>query len=280
MAATLALLDDVSPATATAYIAAGRPFAVRDAAKHWPCVGTWTPRLLRDRVGHRQVAQVSLDWQELHEFSFADYLDLLDARPAQVDALPYIRNQFLHQCFAELSRDVGRLEWLGVSWLEREPLATLIRAMRPHWIDWCELFVSQPDVRFPKVHVDNCMFHSWNVQVHGIKRFWVWPARPDFEDVDCIGVDLDRVLPDEPVLVELGPGDAVVIPGGLPHTAQSVTTSISVAGSFVDASNWEPFWQEFCAKELGRDLWRRSNPERTGSSALRRPRARLARRRA
>jgi hypothetical protein len=170
--------------------------------------------------------------------------------------LPYIRNKFLHELFPELSPDVGRLDWMPSTWLEKEPLASLIRVIRPHWFNWCELFISQPKVRFPILHTDHCMFHAWSAQIYGIKRYWVWPQIPDFKDRYCIDEDLDTFLSVEPSSIEIGPGDVIVIPSGLPHVAESVTTSITIAASYVDETNWLEFSREFCALDLLKELQR------------------------
>lgn len=256
MAKQLECLDRVPARVADEYVARRRPFAIRGAARHWPAVAKWTPAFLARTVGHHAVSQVSLDFKELVEFSFGEYLALLAHPVEEVGVLPYIRNKFVHELFPELTPDVCRLEWLQPTWLEREPLASMIRVMRPNWIDWCELFVSQPGVRYPLLHTDSCMFHAWCAQIHGTKRYWVWPAIPGFRDVDCLGQDLDTLLGVEPYSIDVGPGDVVVIPAGLPHVAESVTTSITIAGSYVDASNWVEFSDEFCQTELLRDLRR------------------------
>jgi hypothetical protein len=254
MTKQLDLHDRVPPGFQMEYVAKGRPVAVRGAAADWPAVKKWNPAYLKERAGHHEVSQISLDFKELEEFSFGEYLDLLQEPPEDVGVLPYIRNKFLHDVFPELSADVGRLDWLQPTWLEKEPLASMLRVMRPHWSNWCELFISQPQVRYPLLHTDACGFHAWSVQVYGIKRYWVWPPLPDFKDTYCIGKDLDTILGVEPFAIEIGPGDAVVIPSNLPHVAESVTTSITIAGSYVDEVNWAEFSREFFERELQREL--------------------------
>ena len=256
MATQVELLDSVPAGFQQDYVARGRAVAIRGAGRHWPAVGKWDPAYLADRVGHHEVSQISLDFRELEEFSFGEYLSLLQEPPDEVGVLPYIRNKFLHDLFPELSPDVGRLDWLSPTWLEKEPLASLLRVMRPHWTNWCELFISQPDVRYPLLHTDTCSFHAWSVQIYGIKRYWVWPRLPGFEDTHCIDRDLETILGVEPAMIEIGPGDAIVIPADLPHVAESVTTSITIAGSHVDEANWAGFSRQFFETELPKELHR------------------------
>lgn len=258
MAKQLELLDSVPAGFQADYVAKQRPIAVRGAALDWPAVKRWNPAYLADRVGHHDVSQISLAFDELEEFSLGEYLALLDEPPDEVGVLPYIRNKFLHQDFPELSGDIGRLDWLAPTWLEKEPLASMLRVMRPHWTNWCELFISQPDIRYPLLHTDANGFHAWSVQVFGTKRYWVWPAVSDFEDVHCIGKDLETILGVEPWSIEVGPGDAVVIPSNLPHVAESVTTSITIAGSYVDEVNWPEFARQFFELDLQQELRRAS----------------------
>lgn len=236
------------------YVAAQVPVIVRGAAGHWPAVGKWTPDHLKERIGHHRVSQASLDQQTVSEFLLADFLDLLSVPREEVAELPYLRNKFLHHDFEELSQDVGPLEFLGANWLEVEPLASLIRVMRPRWVDWCEFFISHAQTRFPFIHTDTCMLHAWSAQIFGHKRYWVWPPMPRFRDVECIGQDLTTFLDTEPAHGVLGPGDVAFIPSGWPHVAESVTVSITISGAYVNETNWSAFAQEFCEDHLGKEL--------------------------
>jgi histone arginine demethylase JMJD6 len=167
-----------------------------------------------------------------------------------------MRNVFVHHAFPELSPDVRQPAWIQPNWFEVEPFASLIRAAWPEWLSWCELFVSGPKTRFPYVHIDKHMTHAWCVQVHGQKRYFAWTPSPGFESVDCRGKYLEFLFDTEPYSAVVNPGDAIFVPAGWPHTAESVTTSISVSGSWVNDSNWSDFSRDFCDTTLRQRLAR------------------------
>jgi hypothetical protein len=246
MARTLPVLDQVPGDFYDAYVVARRPVVLRGAARHWPAVGKWTPSYLKEHLGERTV---SAAWSEteLEPTSLAGFLDALEGSG---QALPYLRNTFLHHELPELSADVGRLDWALPNWFDTEPFASMVRTGCPQWLNWCELFISQPRTRFPFIHVDRNMTHAWCVQVYGEKRYWAWPPRADFEPVGCLGRDLETLLDVEPFSAVVGAGDAIFLPSGWPHTAESVTTSISTSGNFVNDSNWLDFAEVFFRGDL------------------------------
>jgi histone arginine demethylase JMJD6 len=254
MTKELEVVDAVPAEFYAEYVAKRRPLAIRGAANHWPAVGTWDLEFLKDKIGHHQVSQASLDQQEFAEFTMGDFLELLMLPPEEVDELPYFRNKFLHAVFPELSQDVGRLDWLQPNWLEKEPLASLIRVMRPNWFNWSELFVSKAGTRYPIVHTDHCMLHAWSAQIHGSKRYWVWAPIPGFRDRSCIGEDLETFLGHEPFTVTLAAGDVIFIPSNFPHTAESVTSSVTISGAYVNETNWLEFAHEFFATDVLKEL--------------------------
>lgn len=257
MTKELEAVDHVPADFYARYVQQLRPLAVRGAARSWPAVGKWTPAYLIEKIGHHEVSQASLDHEELAEFTMGDFLELLLLPPDEVDELPYVRNKFLHAVFPELSPDVGRLDWLQPNWLEREPFASLVRVMRPNWFDWCEFFVSKADTRYPFIHTDHCALHAWSAQIYGSKRYWVWPPIPGFHaNVPCVGEDLSTFLGVEPYTVVLEAGDVVFIPSNWPHTAESVTASITISGAYVNETNWLPFAREFCETDLLKELQR------------------------
>lgn len=236
------LIDDFT----TELCRAGTPAVVRGGVRAWRAVGGWTPDTLRRRYGHRQVT-VRSDAGEM-EFSLGEYLSLLCDDPDEVEPLPYLRNVFVSEVSPRLMADVSPLPFAAHDWLRREPLASLVRAVQPEWIDWCELFISPARTRFPYVHVDRYATHAWCAQVFGAKRYWLWPRCPSLRPIPCADLDLDalRELGDATV-IDLAPGDVVYIPSGHPHTAESLSVSITTSGNFVDASNGEDFlralWQ-------------------------------------
>lgn len=233
------------------YVVPRRPVVLRGVARDWPAVRKWTPAYLKERVGHRVVP---LQGNDVAELRVGEFLDALANGGAK--ALPYMRNVFIHVLLPELSADVRQPAWIQPNWLEVEPFASLVRSGWPEWVSWCELFVSGAGTRFPFVHVDTNMTHAWAVQVHGQKRYFAWTPSPDFAPTECRGQYLEILFDSEPYSGVVEPGDGVFIPAGWPHTAQSVTTSISVSGSWMNESNWLDFSREFFELSLRKRLAR------------------------
>jgi hypothetical protein len=244
MARALPVLDTVPADFHEGWVVPRRPVVLRGAASHWPAVGKWTPAYLREKVGARRV-RLEEDGIDLALGVYLDRVEADDGAP-----LPYLRNVFLHHELPELSPDVGALGFAEPNWFAKEPFASLIRTAVPQWLRWCELFVSRAGTRFPYVHVDRNMTHAWCAQLHGSKRYWAWPPRPGFEPTDCLGKDLETLLDSEPLTATLEAGDAIFLPAGWPHTAESLTLSISASGNFVNESNWDDFAREFFAGDL------------------------------
>jgi hypothetical protein len=241
MARPIPVLTDVPADFREAWIVPRRPAVLRGAARDWPAVGRWTPATLRERIGARTVRT-----QE-GEVPLGGYLDRLeDPR----EPIPDVRDVLLHVELPELSPDIGTVTVARDNWIEKEPLASLVRAGWPGWIGGCELSISRAGTRSRFVHVDRYHTHAWCAQIHGEERHWVWPPRGPFEDVDRDGRDLETLLPDEPFAATVGPGDVIFIPSGCPHTAESVTTSISTSGRFVEETSWIEFARALCAGDL------------------------------
>jgi hypothetical protein len=165
---------------------------------------------------------------------------------------PYLRNLFLAEVMPELVADVSLPIYGNPNWLTSKALEGFIP---PSWRTWIELFVSGPGTRFPRVHVDSSMTHAWVIGVHGRKRFWAWPPQPNQPNysihselhrqqrgLDCRGADLNAFFPHaSPVVADIGPGDYLFLPTGWWHTAESLTTSVSLSGNFVNETNWDEF---------------------------------------
>jgi hypothetical protein len=246
MAASIPVFESLPADFYEKHVVARRPAVLRGGASHWPAVGKWTPSWLRAHLGDRTLS-MAWSFTEHVDYALGRFLEAIEGDAGQV---PYLRNVFLHVELPELSADVGELEWAKPNWFQKEPFVSMIRAGCPQWIDWCELFISRGGTRFPIVHVDRNMTHAWCVQIYGEKRYWAWPPRAGFEAVECLGRDLETLFPDAPASAVVEAGDALFIPAGWPHTAESVTTSISLSGNFVNESNWHDFAPVFFAGDL------------------------------
>jgi hypothetical protein len=227
------------------------PVLVPGASAHLPAVARWTPAFFRDRFGDRMV-RVDVGGR-FEEVPLGEYLlDLEAARERPGPRRRYMRNVFLSESFAELVGDVEPPVYCSPNWLAADALS---RFVPPVWRSWMELFISGPGTRFPRVHVDSSMTHAWVIAVHGRKRFWVWPPMEDQpcysihskeheaqRGLDCTCGDLEGFFTHaRPATFEVGPGDFLFLPTGWWHTAESVTTSISLSGNFVNESNWDDF---------------------------------------
>lgn len=254
------ILDEMPPDFESDYVRPRRPAVVRGGVATWPAIGRWTPAYLRDRHGEARIALDEGDDAAI-EFSLGEYLALLEEDPDDVEPLPYLRNVFLRDALPDLVADVSPLPFAAHDWLRREPLASLVRATQPDWIDWCELFISQAGTRFPSVHVDRYATHAWCAQVFGRKRYFLWPPDDAFRATPCLGEDLASLLPHaRPAQVDVGPGDLVFIPARWPHTAESLTTSITTSGNFVVESNGDEFLRAFWQGEALPRLTARRDP--------------------
>ena len=164
---------------------------------------------------------------------------------ADSQALPYIRNVFLSDYCPALLEDVQVPSIAQPNWLLHPMLAP---SLRTEWLNWFELFLSPPGMRFPHVHVDRDHTHAWLLQVFGRKKVWMWPneagrtRKPNDLDVSPSDV-LDTFFPGyEPTVGVIEPGDLVFIPEGWWHTAESQSASITLSGNWVEQSNWEAFF--------------------------------------
>ena len=228
-----------------------RPVCIRESHGHLDLT-RWHPRRLAETVGHREVTlsddSVAID--------FADYIQSLlrseqHASTADPDhaGIPYMRHVPACETFPELRAE----EWIPriarPNWLESRELRRLVPAL---WLRWVEILIGAAGMGYPSVHFDSFMTHAWVRQMHGTKRFWLWPpfaGQPahlshDFRTY-VLAVEgrevttlLGHSLPSE---IVLEPGDVLFIPAGWWHLTEILTTSVTLSGNFVNASNWRDF---------------------------------------
>jgi cupin-like protein len=235
------------------YLHARKPVILTDASKDWPALSRWTPDYFVASYGARNV-QVTTSGRSL-DINFAHFVAYLKLREqaATEGELLYLRN--LHVCeeFPELLRDFTIAAYFRPNWLGGWPLKKFAPAA---WHDWAELFIGPPGARFPFVHFDTAMTHAWVSQVYGRKQFWmVSPGEsalmyPDEKKINYSPIN-DLEHPDLnkfPLFAKahvltciLGPGDTLFVPAGWWHTAECKTVSITVAGNFVNDSNYADF---------------------------------------
>lgn len=232
------------------------PVIVPEAMSESRAVAVWTPAFFLENYGARSV-RIDRAGERVM-VPLAEYLESIESVTAQSESPSYLRNDFLSEFFPELHADFEVPEYCKPNWFETEVLGKFVPQV---WSDWVELFISAPRTRFPGVHVDSSMTHGWAGQIYGKKAFWFWPPMKDqprysvhsqeqerLRGLYCLGRDLEGFFSHaRPIRAELGPGDFLFIPAGWWHTAESLTTSITLSGNFVNESNWS----EFCESWFG-----------------------------
>jgi lysine-specific demethylase 8 len=220
-----------SVATLRRYARAGHPLVIHGALDHWPAVGSWTPERLRERAGSLRVkayaipdGQVRLDPRTgfvLEEMALASYVDrLLSGRRtthyvrARVDALP-----------RELRDEVSVPHYCkGASRLRSN------------------LWFSAPGT-ITRLHFD--LPHNLIAQLHGRKRFFLYPARerrnlypfppwssvPHLSRVDLETPDLTafpRLADARGWYCDTREGDLLFLPSRMWHHVRSLAASVTV----------------------------------------------------
>lgn len=137
------------------------------------------------------------------------------------------------------------------------------------WKNWFELFVCSSHCEgFPVLHIDTCNVHAISMQIQGRKRFTIFaPSDTPFLypstqtssmlPTDLEGIDLEKFplfARATAFVVDIGPGDILLVPAGWWHTAKCIGSepAVSVAASFVDPANENLFldsYSDFCAAQ-------------------------------
>ena len=235
------------------YLVPRKPVILTDATKDWPAMSRWTPDYFASRYGARDVQVTSGGAAHAINIArFIAYLKLQEHAATQDDPL-YLRNIDVSEEFPELQDDFSIPDYFRPNWLGRWPLKKFVPAA---WSSWAELFIGPPGARFPFVHFDTLMTHAWVSQVCGRKQFWmVSPDQsallyPDEKNENYSPIrdlehpDLDKFplfAKAQVVTCVLGPGDTLFVPAGWWHTAECKSISITVAGNFVNDSNYRDF---------------------------------------
>lgn len=212
------------------------PVIITGALDDWPALRTWTPASFRSRFGRRPVR---IDGKLL---LLGEYLDSLDS-PARLGALglacPYLRNEWLADLLPELVGDLQIPIYAAPNWLESAIMRPFVDR---HWRPWIELFIGPAGVRFESIHVDVAMTHAWIAQIYGRKKYWAWPPAVGQSPLRQAVPSTDRNIEARSARADayeeiIEPGELLFIPAGWWHTAEIVTTSISLSGNFVNRSN-------------------------------------------
>lgn len=227
------------------YIDRLRPVVVSDATRHWKALSRWTPEFFRDRYGDVPVVIDKTTW------TLRDYIGAILAANPQAPP-PYLRNTLLEKWIPELMADITPLpSCVAPNWLESRVFPTR-ESMR-----YLEIYIGGTGAQFPVLHYDGLHTHAWLMQIHGIKRYVVYPpdqapyvyprtgvesnksSIPDLENVDLQRFPLFAKA--TPTVFDLHPGETLFVPSGWWHTVKILSPSITISVNAANRPNWTPF---------------------------------------
>jgi lysine-specific demethylase 8 len=227
-----------SLATLRRYARAGDPLVIHGAIDHWRAIGRWTPERLRDRAG----------WLRMKGYAVPDGRVRLDARTG------FILEE------VSLASYVDRvLSGAPPTHYVRAPVEALPRELRDELgvPDYCR---SAPRLRsnlwfsaagtITRLHFD--LPHNLIAQVHGRKRFFLYPAKerrnlypfppwssvPHLSRVDLESPDLGafpRLADARGWYCDTREGDLLFLPSRMWHHVRSLGASVTV-------NFWWPPW--------------------------------------
>lgn len=230
-----------------------RPVIMTDATQEW-AARDWTPEVLRQKVGHRQVEIRTQTEPEIWSFG-----ELIDATLASTNgrSAPYARNIDVRRDLPELLPDIQpRLKYASPDWKSTKLLPEDF--VFPNGLE--ELFCGGQGASFPQLHVDYWGMDGFVSQLYGRKEFiLIDPSQTPFLYVDpedelgsLIGdidnVDLNRFplfSKVEPIRLMLQPGDTLYNPNGIWHTTKMPEVSLTVITAAWNASNWRAFCRQY-----------------------------------
>jgi histone arginine demethylase JMJD6 len=169
---------------------------------------------------------------------------------------PYLRNVLLEKWIPELMADISPL-----------PLCTA-----PNWLDsrlfpsresqrTLEIYIGGAGARFPMLHYDGLHTHAWLMQIHGRKRYLVYPPSATALVYPRTGLEINKSSiadlehPDlerfplfaqaEPTVFDLHPGETLFVPSGFWHTVAILSPSITISINSANRPNWGAFVRDF-----------------------------------
>lgn len=225
------------------YLHPHRPVVLTDTVAAWPALRRWTPAQLRERLAGREL---TLDGKR---YRFEDFIDqVVAADPAR--PVPYLNQHVLCETIPELLEDLQPEPWFfSPNWL---PGRYGIRFI-DQWFNQApqpQLFIGAKGGGFRVLHYDHLHLHAFSVQIHGSKRFYVYPpeqtpflyATKNFSAVeDVVAPDLTRFplfAQARPIIEDLHPGEVLFLPSGWWHDTRLLSTSVSISINTACASNW------------------------------------------
>jgi histone arginine demethylase JMJD6 len=242
------------------YLARSRPVVVTDALDGWAAVGKWTPAMFAERYPEKIIA--FRDGSQLPMRQFIDRV--MASSPA--NPAPYWTNAPVREHFPELLADIDpQLRYFSPNWAARRYLHRGMAASL-HRGAAIEIYIGGSGGAFPVLHWDGLSTHAFLMQIHGVKRYWVWPPsetpnlypNPEVPNTSPIR-DIDHPdLKKYPRFAQargcsftLSAGELLFVPSRWWHTARMETPSITLSINTVNASNWSNFAEDMTRKATG-----------------------------
>ncbi len=247
------------------YLKLNRPVVIEDALAGWPALGHWTPEFFAERFPEKIVT-----FRDGSTLPMREFIAQVQASNAEHPA-PYWTNAPLREHFPELMADIDpALGYLRPNWARRRFAHRGLRASLNRGAE-VELYIGGAGGAFPVLHWDGLSTHAFLMQIHGVKRYWLWPpsetpflypdpAVPNTSPLrDVEHPDLNRyplAAKARGGTLTLHPGELLFVPTRWWHTAKMLSPSITLSVNAVNASNWLNFSDDMTrsAHGLGRRL--------------------------
>jgi histone arginine demethylase JMJD6 len=243
---------------ANEYLSPPRPVILTDAMSSWRALGRWTPEFFKNEYGD---LQVSVDGEAM---ALRHLIDRIEASTSG-DPAPYLRNQLLAAWPPELSADVSPMpECTQPNWLDSRLFPSR------HSLSSVEVYIGGRGARFPVLHYDGWHTHAFLMQLHGDKQYIVFgPEQTAFmyprDGLENNKSRIDDVLaPDrasfplfdqaQGLRFELHPGETLFVPAGWWHTAQILSSSVTVSVNVLNRANSAAFRRDYCASIARRSV--------------------------
>lgn len=228
---------------------ANYPVVIGDACKDWKAKEKFTLEFFKSNYGDKEVIV------EGQKFMLKDYITLMETATNENPA-PYPCKLQIDNDYPELIPDVSpRFKYSMPDWTNSK----LIPKKFIGGANTLEIFFGSPGGQFPYVHYDYLCLHAFITQLHGVKEFTVIPPNqtpyiyqkkdnlwvseiPNIKNIDFEKYPLSRNL--TPITFTIFPGETLFIPCGWWHTAQSLTSTVSIAQDCLNTSNFFQFKKE------------------------------------
>lgn len=256
------------------YLTQNRPVVISGAPEWHHINQNWTPEMFATRFGDRKITIRS--GGKRYQILLRDYLgyaaQIPSARQVGIQSeILYMHSILIGRAFPELLEEFTVPAYFRPNWLARWPLKSVLAD------NFCReaqssavLFIGPPGANIGLVHRDRYLTHAWIHQVYGVKRLWIaspeqtpylypHPERPIESLVPALGkpdVEKYPLLAKASIaIIDLQPGETILVPSGWWHYASCLTLSISVSGNFVNGTNYARFAADVPAEQVAAFPW-------------------------